>query len=92
MEETRREKIYLGERNLKVTRPDGECSEILVSNPAWSHSKLGFKQLLNSVTSSAPAYFGILQNAKTGTLLWEAAVFIDQAVVSSISIKSESSL
>ncbi len=33
MEETGRVKIDLGECNLKVTRPDGECSEILVSNP-----------------------------------------------------------
>ncbi len=33
MEETGRVKNDLGEYNLKVTRPDGECFEILVSNP-----------------------------------------------------------
>ena len=31
---TGRVKTDLSECNLKVTRPDGECSEILVSNPA----------------------------------------------------------
>ena len=34
MEENGRVKTDLGECNLKVTRPDGECSKILVSNPA----------------------------------------------------------
>ncbi len=34
MEETGRVKTDLGECNLKVTHPDGECSAILVSNPA----------------------------------------------------------
>ena len=34
MEETGQVKTELGECNLKVTRPDGECSKILVSNPA----------------------------------------------------------
>ncbi len=33
MEDTGRVEIDLGECNLKVTRLDGECSEILVSNP-----------------------------------------------------------
>ncbi len=33
MEDPGRVKTDLGECNLKVTRPDGECSEILVSNP-----------------------------------------------------------
>ena len=33
-EETGRVKNYLGECNLRVTRQVGECSEILVSNPA----------------------------------------------------------
>ena len=32
-EEAGRVKTDLGEYNLKATRPDGECSEILVSNP-----------------------------------------------------------
>ena len=31
-----RVKTELGECNLKVTRPDGECTEILVSNPGSS--------------------------------------------------------
>ena len=34
IEETGRVKNCLGECSLKVTRPDGECSKILVSNPA----------------------------------------------------------
>ena len=33
VEETGQVKNYLGECTLKVTRPDGECSKILVSNP-----------------------------------------------------------
>ena len=33
MEETGLVKTDLGKRNFKVTRPDGECSKILVSNP-----------------------------------------------------------
>ena len=32
-EETGRVKTDLGTCNLKVTRPDGKCSKILVSNP-----------------------------------------------------------
>ena len=32
-EETGRVKNCLGEYSLKVTRPDGECFKILVSNP-----------------------------------------------------------
>ena len=32
-EETGRVKTDLGKCNLKVTRPDGTCSKILVSNP-----------------------------------------------------------
>jgi len=35
MEDTGRVKIDLGECSLKVTRPDGECTKILVSNPAF---------------------------------------------------------
>ena len=34
MEDTGRVKIDLGECSLKVIRPDGECTKILVSNPA----------------------------------------------------------
>ena len=33
IEENRQVKTDLGECNLKVTHPDGKCSEILVSNP-----------------------------------------------------------
>ena len=33
VKETGRVKTYLGECSTKVTRPDGECSEILVFNP-----------------------------------------------------------
>ena len=33
VQETGRVKNYLGKCSLKVTRPDGECSEILLSNP-----------------------------------------------------------
>ena len=33
VEETGRVKNYLGECSFKVTRPDGQCSKILVSNP-----------------------------------------------------------
>ena len=34
-EETGQVKNCLGECSLKVSRPDGECSKILVSNPAY---------------------------------------------------------
>lgn len=33
MEETGLVKTDLGKHNLKVTRPDGKCSKILVSSP-----------------------------------------------------------
>ena len=33
VEETGRVKNYLDKCSLKVSRPNGECSEILVSNP-----------------------------------------------------------
>ena len=36
-------KTYLGECSLKVTRPNDECSKILVSNPDWPF--LAYKRL-----------------------------------------------
>ena len=38
VEDTGRVKIILGDCSLKVTRPDGECSKILVSNPVKVYS------------------------------------------------------
>ena len=38
MEDTGRVKIDLGECSLKVTRLDGECTKILVSNPGYCTS------------------------------------------------------
>ena len=37
MEETGRVKHCLDECSMKVTHPDGKCSEILVSNPGSHH-------------------------------------------------------
>ena len=38
VEDTGRVKIILGDCSLKDTRPDGECSKILVSNPVKVYS------------------------------------------------------
>ena len=58
MEETGRVKNHLGECSLNVTCPDGECSEILVSNPAMMYlchvtNEIALKKCLKTwVTSS----------------------------------------
>ena len=62
-EETGRVKNCLGECSLKVTRPDGECSKILVSNPACTTLKgadCSWDQATDSLSSISYCFYSIL--------------------------------
>ena len=67
VEETGRVNNYLGECSLNSTRPDGECSEILVANPDTAFKletvDVHFTELLASALSLTTKQTALYQSA-----------------------------